>query len=157
MATTSWLVKRLRADYPDVSFVLADDFAWSPVRRSVSYSDDDDPVALLTLLHEVAHAHLAHTDFYRDIDLLRFERAAWDHAAHVLAPRYDVPVDGEIVEDMLDTYRGWLHARSRCPECVGTGLQTARDRYHCLGCVRQWRVNDARRCALRRYSLSASD
>ena len=154
MAKTNSFVVKLTGDFPDIHFVSSDDFYWSPSTKTVytaSVKNDQDRV---TLLHEVAHALLDHRHFARDIDLLRVEREAWDYAKKTLAPRYDVMFDNDLMEDMLDSYRNWLHARSTCPLCSLTGLQTGTATYHCLGCAHDWRVNDARRCGLKRYALT---
>lgn len=116
------------------------------------YNESSDDAALL--LHELAHAVLKHADYTRDIELIEMERDAWDHARTVLAPRYSVPIDDAIIEDSLDTYRDWLHARSTCPDCQAIGIQIKLHHYRCLACGAQWKVNDARICALRRYKLS---
>jgi hypothetical protein len=71
-----------------------------------------------------------------------------------LAPRYRVAYDDNLIEDALDTYREWLHARSLCPTCGLTGLQTKTSTYVCMNCRCSWRPNDARQCALRRYKLT---
>ena len=80
------------------------------------------------------------------------ERQAWDKAID-LADTYDAHIDDSIIETTLDSYRDWLHARSTCPTCSATGLQVKNRTYNCPVCHGQWRVNEARICALRRYNL----
>ena len=153
MAKISSLVAKLSTHYPAITFAGGDDFYWSPSENTVYYSETgaaDDA----TLLHETAHALLDHRQFHRDIDLLRIERDAWEYAKQNLAPSYGTKIDEEMVEDMIDTYREWLHARSTCPVCSMTGVQTAASTYHCVGCDHDWKVNEARRCGLKRYSLT---
>ena len=154
MVKTNSLADRLRNDFPEFHFEPSDDFRWNPNSRTICLTDIHTPFDALTLLHEVAHACLSHTFFTRDIDLLKMERAAWSHARDVLAPRYGIDTNEDDVEDMLDTYRDWLHARSSCPSCSMTGVQSAESHYRCLSCSHAWRVNDARRCGLRRYTLA---
>lgn len=156
MAKISSLAAKLRKDFPDVSFEKSDDFYWSPSSKTVHIGSESGPDAPVVLLHEVAHALLDHRHFNRDIDLLRIEREAWEYVRTTLAPRYDMAVRDELVEDMIDTYREWLHARSTCPHCAMTGVQTKDATYHCVGCDHDWKVNDARRCGLRRYSLTTT-
>lgn len=153
MAKTNSLVARLQADFPEVTLVPSDDFYWSPRTKTVHYNENTDGDGRITLLHELAHALLDHQQFKHDIDLLKIEREAWDYAKDVLGPRYNLSVSEDTVEQMIDTYRDWLHARSTCPSCSMTGVQTAEATYHCLGCSRDWKVNDARRCGLKRYSI----
>lgn len=153
MAKTSSFAAKVAADFPEVRMVRSDDFSWSPVEATVYAPPLRTATDRLTLLHEVAHALLDHRHFARDIELLKLERQAWEYVAERLAPLYGLELDEGLVEDSIDTYREWLHARSTCPSCSQTGLQTGSRTYRCLGCDRTWRVNDARRCALRRYSL----
>ncbi len=149
------LLARLRADFPDLIFQNAHDFYWSPINATVFYkqiiSDDDRR----TLLHELGHALLSHQNFTLDIDLIKMERDAWQYAQVHLAPTYEVSITDEHVEDALETYREWLHSRSRCPTCQMTGVQTGEKQYSCLGCSLRWKANDARRCSLRRYTKKA--
>jgi len=81
------------------------------------------------------------------------ERDAWTKARDIAAS-LDLSIDEEIATAHLDTYRDWLHARSTCPKCGETGLETDTHIYSCLSCGARWRVNDARRHALRRYIVS---
>ena len=147
------LVAKLRTDYPDIAFAESDDFYWSAPDNTVYFDAHTGEAGDAMLLHELAHARLKHADYTRDIDLVRLERDAWELARYDLAPAYGVTVNDEAVEEMIDTYRDWLHARSRCPSCAMTGVQTDRSTYHCVGCGQDWRVNEARRCGLKRYRL----
>ena len=151
MHSISSLVTNLKHDFPDYIFVPGDDFLWSPEKKTISYVFDSDDHG--SLLHELAHAILGHAAYNRDIELLELERAAWQHATDHLAHTYGIIISPDQVEDSLDTYRDWLHARSTCPACRATGLQTKKNEYKCIACHEKWRVNDARLCALRRYRL----
>ena len=148
--TNKALLFRLKADYPDITFVLGDDFKWSRVRREITVSDGP----LLYLLHELAHALLSHTNYSLDIELLRQEREAWDLVRSHLGPKYDVSLHEELAQEALDTYREWMHTRSLCPSCGLSCLQTKTSIYVCVNCRCSWRPNDARRHALRRYKLT---
>lgn len=154
MAKISSFVAKLKTDFPTVSLEASDDFYWAPSTRTVYFNPDSPLTSRATLLHEMAHALLDHRHFERDIDLLKIERDAWEYARDTLGPRYDITIKEGTIEDMVDTYREWLHARSKCPQCAMTGIQTKGPTYHCLGCDYSWRVNDARRCGLKRYSLT---
>lgn len=146
------LLAKLSVDHPSILLVASDDFRWSASERTVFYDTTSKDSA--TLLHEVAHALLDHRGYDKDIQLIEMEQEAWEYARTILAPRYDVTITESVTQDSLDTYRDWLHARSTCPHCQATGLQIKKNRYKCLACTRQWRVNEARLCALRRYSLA---
>lgn len=149
MLSTALLVPKLTTDFPDIAFVAGATFHWHPEKLTVTYvtaSNDID-----SLLHEVAHAILGHQDFKRDVELIEMERDAWRYATTTLAPRYGHTITPEIIEDSLDSYRDWLHARSTCPTCKATGIQTKQHTYKCLACMSEWTVNDARQHALRRH------
>jgi len=145
------LVTRLSADFPSFRFVPAGEFRWSPDERTIFY--DATSLEAGSLLHELSHAVLGHSTYAKDVELLELERAAWQHAIAVLVPKYEVAITESQVEDALDTYRDWLHARSICPTCGATGVQTKKNEYKCIACHARWRVNDARICGLRRYKL----
>ena len=148
MPSINSLVKQLAADFPQFQFVTGDDCRWHPETQTVTYTTTSRPAEIL---HEVGHACLAHQDFSRDIQLLAMERDAWQYATTTLAPKYAVTITEESIDEALDSYRDWLHARSLCPQCGATGVQSGRAGYRCLACLTTWRVNDARQCALRRY------
>ena len=42
--------------------------------------------------------------------------------------------DEDFVQEKLDTYRDWLHAKSKCKKCGLTGYQTKDGKYHCPRC-----------------------
>lgn len=152
MAVTSSLVTKLRKDFPHIHFEKSDLFRWSPEEETVYIGAMRTARDRATLLHELGHAMCGHSDFTHDIELLKMEREAWTKA-QAAAPNYGVEIDEGIVEEALDTYRDWLDARSRCPNCHQTGVQESDAIYQCLICHVGWRVNDARQCGLRRYRL----
>lgn len=149
MPSITSLVNRLATDYPAITFAAGERFHWQPDTHTVSYPERSDDTA--SLLHEVAHALLDHQDFTRDIALIEMERDAWEYAVTTLAPRYQLGIAPELIQESLDTYRDWLHARSICPACHATGVQIQRHTYRCLACRSEWTVNDARQHALRRH------
>ena len=145
MRVTS-IISQLQADYPEFTFCVDETYSWSPRERRIYYIDNTDTAQLF---HELGHAILGHRDYGFDIALLEMERDAWSEARRC-AKKYGVVISSSIVEDSLDTYRDWLHARSTCPNCHTTGLQIKVAQYNCLACDTTWRVNDARTCGLRR-------
>ena len=153
MRSMSSLIHKLKTDFEQLNFLPAEEFSWSPVTQTVFYAANE-PHAPLLLLHELGHATLNHQDYHRDVSLLAMETAAWE-AAKKHAAIYKVRIDETVVQDHLDTYRDWLHARSTCPECGATGYQTESRHYSCIACSHEWRVNEARGCALRRYKLDS--
>ena len=150
MPSTHSLLPRLQRDFPEVTFTAGNRFAWSPDTNTVFY-DTSDLGNTGILLHELAHGILHHREYSKDVELLTIEAAAWDKALEIAQP-YDVEITNDMVQDNLDTYREWLHARSTCPQCEATGYQTGKDAYACIACSHSWRVNEARICGLKRYS-----
>ena len=141
----------LKSAYPQFSFLPADQARWDPATLTVYYEVSDSSLA--ELFHELAHGLLGHATYRRDIELIGIERDAWEHALQ-LASTYNVQIDQETIEDALDSYREWLHARSLCPTCSATGIQASQSTYTCLVCQSTWRVNEAKTCALRRYKIN---
>lgn len=133
----------------NLTFVQGEGFGWNHATCTISYGPRQ-PNAAAYLLHEYGHALLEHTHYTHDIDLLKIERAAWEKAL-IIAPSFDLAIDTSIVEDALDTYREWIHARALCPQCGATGIQSGHLTYRCVACGATWHVNEARTCELRRY------
>jgi len=156
MPSIKELLRQLRKQYPDYDFVAGDEFRWSGASSTIVVAANAATADAAYILHELAHAILQHNDYHLDVELLRCESQAWNYAHETLAPRHKVPVSINLIEDALDSYREWLHARSACPNCGQTGLQNKTSTYTCLNCRCSWHPNDARQCALRRYKLPLS-
>lgn len=155
VATTtefSDLAKRLGNDFPELNFTPGDNFHWSAQQKTVFYPLSSTKHAP-QLLHEAAHGILGHFAYSRDLELLKLEREAWNKAIE-LSKRYGVKISDDLIEDSLDTYREWLHARSTCPNCARNGLQDSPRTYRCVVCLKRWRVNDARVCGLKRSEIT---
>lgn len=151
MPSMSSLVAKLQADFPQFYFAVSDDFRWSPQEKTIFYIETSNHIT--SLLHEAAHALLDHSTYNKDIELLEMERDAWNYASSQLSKTYGIEIDDHTIQQSLDTYRDWLHARSTCPTCSAIGVQTEKHQYKCIACQTKWRVNDARICALRRYTI----
>lgn len=152
MPPLSSLIQQLRADFKAYNFRTADTFKWTPADNTIYHPPLQSPEDIWSLMHEIAHAELKHRTYQLDIDLINCETSAWEHAASHIAPRYGAAINRDYIEDHLDTYRQWLHARSTCPECGQNGIQT-QNTYRCINCRCLWRANEARMCALRRIKL----
>lgn len=144
------IAHKLFADHEQVVFRPGKAFYWAADEQVVYYSRLRSPDDLALLFHELGHALLGHAAYGQDVQLLAMERAAWQ-TANELAGRYGVEIGADIEHTSLESYRDWLHQRSRCPSCSHGGLQGARSgEYHCVGCGSVWRANEARLCRLRR-------
>ncbi len=151
--STHKLINLVTTHYPNLTFTAGDYFAWQPETNTITYQIDD-PSFEARLLHEIGHSILGHTGYDRDISLIGMERDAWQIAQSELAPLCNATITSDHIEDDMDTYRDWLHSRSTCPTCSANGIQKTRTAYACISCNATWRVNEARRCALRRYQTT---
>lgn len=140
------LLDQLQYDFPLIRFQAAERFYWAPHEHTVYYSDSEDSSQLL---HETAHALLGHDAYNLDIELIAMERDAWTKA-NALAKQYNITFSNEHHHMAMESYREWIHARSTCPVCQASGVQTSKDTYRCLACTAKWQVNNARQCELRR-------
>ena len=138
---------RIQNDYPMFKFAPSDKAYWSPTEQKIYYTNDD-----IQTLHELGHAISGHSEYRQDIELLQIERAAWDKAQE-LAPAYELEINDDTIEQALDTYRDWLHQRSRCPKCGQTGLQNADTlNYRCPNCQHTWRATTGKTTQTKRLS-----
>jgi len=150
------VLKKLRIDYPNLSFIQGDSFYWSPRKNLIHYRHiDDSPESIWPLLHEVGHAQLGHRQYSSDFELLSLEIEAWKQAK-LLAKKYSNEIDENHIQDCLDTYRDWLYKRSTCPLCTCSALQIDTDRYSCFNCNNEWQVSESRKCRTYRKKQKAS-
>ena len=124
-------LNKLRKDFPDFKFKEGKKFAFRYPRTIIL--GPTEPFSELLTLHEVSHAILKHNDFKMDVERLKMENEAWERARE-LALKYDIEVNENFIQDELDTYRDWLHKKSRCPKCGLTRFQTPDSLYHCPRC-----------------------
>ena len=125
------LIQKIEADYPDFRLISGAKFAFRPPKTIVV--GPAEPGDALLLLHELGHAVLLHRDFRLHVKRLKMEAEAWAKARE-LAAKYGVKWDANLAEEQLDTYRDWLHNKSRCRECGLTRYQTPDGVYHCPRC-----------------------
>lgn len=149
MESTNSLIDKLRLLYPAITFKKDRQARWAPSENTIYFDPSEENEAIL--LHELAHYILKHDSYKSDIDLIKMERDAWEKAKD-LSVEYGIPIDEETLQDHLDSYREWLHARSTCPSCHATGHQTKPSFYRCVACDTTWKVNEARTCGLKRYT-----
>jgi len=142
-------IPKIIADFPEYKFVKSRKSFWSSPKNVIFYNSDE-----AELLHEISHAILEHVDFTTDVDLIQKERAAWTKAQE-LAKKYDVTITNEKIEEDLDSYRDWLHAKSTCPTCSQNGIQSVETlHYHCFVCNTNWRVNHNQHKRIRRTKIT---
>lgn len=118
-------------DFPQFRFVRGKKFEFRPPKTIVVGPDEEN--AEMMLLHEVGHAVLGHRSYTTGLSRLKMEAEAWEKAKE-LAVRYGMEFQEELAQEELDTYREWLHQKSRCPECGLTRFQSPDGIYHCPRC-----------------------
>ena len=124
-------LERLKADFPEFKFTNGAKFAFRPPKTIVL--GPLEPFSELLTLHEASHAILKHKTFKMDVERLKMESAAWEKARE-LALKYNIEISEDLIQDELDTYRDWLHAKSKCKKCGLTCYQTPDGVYHCPRC-----------------------
>ena len=125
------LLKTLQNDHPEFIFKPGKKFLFRPPKTIFYVENHPDFDSLL--LHELSHALLGHKTFKTDLERLKMESAAWDKAKE-LATKYNLEIDQNLIEAELDSYRDWLHAKSKCKKCGLTRYQTPDGTYHCPHC-----------------------
>lgn len=120
---------KIKSDFPSLRFVEGSRFLFRPPRTIVYVSDGEK----LLFLHEIGHALIGKNDFKTEVGRLKIEVLAWEKARE-LANSYGVLIDENLIEGELDTYRDWLHQKSRCPLCGLTRFQTSDGAWYCPRC-----------------------
>lgn len=153
-AEMSKFIARLRTDYPDFKFKRGHQEHWSSKTKTITYNPQQDEKHLkFGVFHELAHAILEHKNYTSDLELLKLEAEAWNLAARI-GRKYGVKISENHIQKCLDTYRDWLHKRSRCPKCGMHVVQQTADTYKCFNCQTIWKVTHRR--FARPYRLSKS-
>lgn len=142
--TSNSLVKKLAVDYPEFTFKPGQQEHWSPKTKTITYEiNQTDEFLSYGVLHELAHALLGHSNYKSDFELLKLESLAWQKAAQIGA-KYGVKIDDDHIQNCLDTYRDWLHRRSKCPACGMHVMQQSAQTYKCFNCGNSWQVSAGR-------------
>ncbi|MBR3324210.1 hypothetical protein IKG24_01580 [Candidatus Saccharibacteria bacterium] len=124
---------KVKADYPDIRFITGKRFTFRPPRTVVITENFDPRSDSLLLLHEIGHALCGRWTFRTEVERLKIEVLAWEEAKK-LATSYKIAIDEELIEDELNTYRDFLHQKSRCHSCGLTRFQTPDGVFHCPKC-----------------------
>lgn len=130
------LVSRLQRDYPEFHFVYGKRFSFRPPKTIVIGPDEGKNTPLL-VFHELGHAISGEYSYALSIERLKIESLAWQEGKKAYQNYQDLALpawDDSFVEDNLDTYRNWLHQKSKCPSCGLTRYQDANQKWCCPYC-----------------------
>lgn len=146
------LLEELQATFGRYHFEAALQFAWSPEKMTIFYVPQSLSRAdgYYRLMHEIAHGELGHHSYQYDVELVRLEVAAW-RLAQKLIRGHSLRIPRSTSNKHLETYRNWLHVRSRCPTCSSAGLQNKQLLYVCAHCQTRWRVPRTQLCQVQRH------
>lgn len=132
-------ITQLATDYPDFHFVYGKRYSFRPPKTIVIGPYEGEKTALLAL-HELGHGLSGAYAYNLDVERIKIESAAWQEAKKVYlkyasSHKFNLPEwDDDFVEDQLDSYRDWLHSRSKCKKCGLTRYQTPEKTYRCPRC-----------------------
>ena len=125
-------LKKLISLYPNINFKTGKKFKYKP-KKTIYYSLSETDNFPLLILHELAHATLGHFSFKTDLERLKIESEAWEETKN-LCQKFNLPFSENFAETELDTYREWLHQKSRCQNCGLIRFETPDGIYHCPRC-----------------------
>jgi DNA-directed RNA polymerase subunit RPC12/RpoP len=144
----------ITAAYPQFRFESADEFCYDAA-ADVIYFDErtlESESGRLSLLHEIAHAELAHFDFQTDFELFAMETRAWARTRD-LAHTYGVDCSEQFIIDCLTSYADWVTERATCPACENFSLQQDATTYRCFRCQTRWHIETDAKNRVRRVKL----
>jgi predicted RNA-binding Zn-ribbon protein involved in translation (DUF1610 family) len=142
--TSKTFINHIAKDYPQFKFVPGPQEHWSPKTNTITYCETEPFNELrYGMLHELAHALLEHKNYQTDFELLKLESDAWELAIKI-GKKYKINLNKDHIQDCLDTYRDWLHRRSKCPSCGTHSLQKDQNTYVCFNCGTNWTVSHRR-------------
>jgi hypothetical protein len=150
--TSSSIVRGIAAKVPGIEFVKSDHFKWDPDAKQVHYKELSAKSDIFSLYHEAGHAILGHTNYRFDFELLKMEVLAWSQAKK-LAKEQGFDISQENIEKCIDSYRDWLHERSKCRKCDQSGLEKTTRVYSCFNCGFVWKVTPERFCRVYRKKI----
>ena len=141
------LLQQLQQDFEHIRFTKGKTNIWSPKNQEIFYSL---PFSKYSILHELGHAVEKHADYKLDIQLLKLEADAWQRA-RLIAENYSLKIPQNYINKCMNTYKDWLLARAKCPDCELVGIQSSTTlQYNCYNCLLHWSVPFEAKCFVRR-------
>lgn len=147
----------ITAAYPELRFEPADEYCFDAAAETIYYDTNtlETPSGRLSLLHEIAHAQLAHFDFQSDFELFAMETRAWAKTRE-LAQAHGVKCTERFVAECLQTYADWVTHRATCPTCENFSLQEDPQTYKCFRCQTRWHIRTDAQNRIHRVRLEES-
>lgn len=133
------LITSLEQDFPDLHFTYGKRFSFRPPKTIVIGPDEGEKTPML-LFHELGHALSGKHSYKTAVERLKIESIAWSEGKKayercLVSGRYSLPDwDDDFVEESLDTYRDWLHSKSKCKNCGLTMFQNQDGTWECPYC-----------------------
>lgn len=147
-------IEQIFAEFAHHEFMADSDFYFDAADDVIYYDASrlSTNLGALSLLHEIAHAELAHFDFRTDLELFAMETQAWAKTRE-LAQRHGIACSDRYIRSCLNTYSRWIDQRSTCPTCDNFSLQTDSSTYQCFSCQARWRIQETANTSIRRVRL----
>lgn len=134
MPSKNNFIAKLKKDFPDFRFISGRRFSFRPPKTIVIGPDEGDKTLML-LFHELGHALSGRYAYQTSVERLKIETIAWQTGKKAYQKYSELPPwDDDFVEETLDTYRDWLHQKSKCPSCKLTMVQTEAGKWVCPFC-----------------------
>ena len=133
------IITSLKQDFPDFHFTYGKRFSFRPPKTIVIGPYEGDKTPLL-VFHELGHALSGQYAYKTAIERLKIESIAWSEGKKayekcLASGRYSLPLwDDDFVEANLDTYRDWLHTKSKCKICGLNMFQNQNGTWICPYC-----------------------
>lgn len=148
------IAHKIMLDFAGYEFVSSDDFYFDAACDTVYFDRAaiSAPRGAICLLHEIAHAELAHFDYRTDLELFAMESQAW-MKTKTLAEHYSLPCSDSFIQSCLASYGRWVEARSTCPTCTNFSLQEDKTTYKCFFCQTKWHIAEEAQASIRRVKI----
>lgn len=153
-AKNNKLAQRIMVDFSCYHFISDENFFFDAASESIYFDNTtlQTPRGIISLLHEISHAELAHFDYRTDLELFAMESQAWIKTRQ-LAKHYQVACSDTFIQNCLTSYGKWLEARSTCPTCTNFSLQENKTTYRCFSCQTRWHITEDTEASIRRIKL----
>ncbi len=142
-------------DFSSYHFIEDSDFYFDSASECIYFDSTclDTNRGIISLLHEISHAELAHFDFRTDFELFAMESQAWMKTRN-LAHHYNIACSDHFIQSCLASYGHWVEERSTCPACTNFSLQEDKSTYRCFVCQTRWHIAEGTEPRIRHIKLT---